>query len=115
IQQASRFVADTALKLRSPIMAMPERDSGYNADGTRKTVYTRDNNTSAGWIIGGIIVVALIVIAYFVFAGHPTTPSGVNSSAPATTSAPATPATPAPSDSGTSTTPATPAPSAPAT
>ena len=58
-------------------MAMPDRDSVYNADGSRKTVYQAESGSSAGWVIGGIIVVALIVIAYFVFAGHSTDPTDV--------------------------------------
>ncbi len=111
-------------------MAMPERDTVYNADGSRKNIYARDSNTSTGWVIGGIIVVALVVIAYFVFAGHSTAPTGVdvNATTPAVTqTAPAVPGpvanpsttpapmTAAPAPTTDATTPATPAPTAPAT
>jgi len=120
-------------------MATPDRDTIYNPDGTKKTVYEQDYSSSTGWIVGGIIVVALVVIAYFVFSGRPaTTPTGVEinntpavtapatpgpadkaaapstSNTPSTNATPATPATPAPSTDATK--PATPAaPAAPAT
>ncbi len=101
-------------------MAMPDRDTPYNADGSKRTVYETTDNRSTGWVIGGIIVVALLVIGYFVFAGHGGTPTSatVNDATPAVT-APATPVVPAPSDTttppATSTTPmtSTPAPGTP--
>ena len=104
-------------------MATSDRDTVYNADGTKKTVYDQDYNSSTGWVVGGIIVVALVVIAYFVFSGHPaTTPSGADTNSTPAVTAPATPgpaadkaATPStsttPSTNATPmTTPATPAP-----
>jgi hypothetical protein len=123
-------------------MAIPDRDTNYNADGSRRDLYQMDGNTSAGWVIGAIIVVALVIIGYFVFAGRSTAPSGVNVNATpqTTTSAPAVPGpadntaspntnatpmttTPSPAPAapdtsttpGASSTPATPAPATPAT
>ena len=99
-------------------MAMPDRDTSYNADGRRRDLYATESNSSAGWVIGGIMVVALIIIAYFVFAGRPTAPADVNVNSTPAITAPATPVTPAPSANTTApsanTTPMISAPATPA-
>ncbi len=100
-------------------MAMPERGTIYNEDGSRRNVYDRDNTRSTGWVIGGIIVLALIVIAYFVFASHPAQPTSdaSNVSPPLTAPATAGPTPPADTTAPMTSAPVTPPPasSAPAT
>lgn len=106
-------------------MATPDRDTVYTNDGTNRTVYTRESN-STGWFVGIIVALALLAIAYLVFSANsqPSTTTITNSpvvTAPADTGAtPMAPAdtavTPmAPADTGTAVTPAVPAETAPAT
>jgi hypothetical protein len=103
-------------------MAIPDRDTNYNADGSRRDLYQVDGNTSAAWVIGAIIVVALVIIGYFVFAGRSTAPSGVNVNATTPQTTTSAPAVPGPADNtaspNTNATPMTttpsPAPAAPA-
>ena len=113
-------------------MANPDRDTVYTNDGTNRTVYTRENN-STGWFVGIIVALALLAIAYFVFSANsqpststvdinntPAVTTPVTPAAPAdTTTTPMAPAdtttTPmAPVDNGTAVTPAAPATTAPA-
>jgi hypothetical protein len=81
-------------------MAIPERDTVYTNDGTNKTTYTRESN-STGWFVGIIVALALLAIGYLVFSantGPATTNVDVNSTPavespvtdPATTPAPMT-------------------------
>lgn len=99
-------------------MATPDRDTVYSNDGVNRTVYTRENNSTA-WFVGIIVALALLAIAYLVFSAN-SQPSTVdiNNSPAVTTPAPAD-TLPAPAD--TTTTPmapadttTTPAPAAPA-
>lgn len=101
-------------------MANPDRDTVYTNDGTNRTVYTRESN-STGWFVGIIVALALLAIAYLVFSANsqPGTTSVDVNNTPAVT-APAAPAdtttTPmAPATTDTTTTPAVTAPTAPAT
>ena len=104
-------------------MATPDRDTVYTTDGTNRTVYTRENN-STGWFVGIIVALALLAIAYLVFSANSqpsTTTVDVNNTpavtAPATPMAPAdTTTTPMAPAAGTDTTtaPAVTAPTAPA-
>jgi hypothetical protein len=57
-------------------MAIPERDTVYTNDGTNRTTYTRESN-STGWFVGIIVALALLAIGYLVFSAN---------SGPATTS-----------------------------
>ena len=103
-------------------MANPDRDTVYTNDGTNRTVYTRENNSTA-WFVGIIVALALLGIAYLVFSANsqPSSSTVDINNTPAVTT-PVTPAAPAdttvtpmaPADSGTTTTPAVPAPTAPA-
>ena len=101
-------------------MANPDRDTVYTNDGTNRTVYTRESN-STGWFVGIIVALALLAIAYLVFSANSqpgTTSVDVNNTPAVTT--PAAPAdtttTPmAPATTDTTTTPAVTAPTAPAT
>jgi len=101
-------------------VANPDRDTVYTNDGTNRTVYTRESN-STGWFVGIIVALALLAIAYLVFSANsqPGTTSVDVNNTPAVT-APAAPAdtttTPmAPATTDTTTTPAVTAPTAPAT
>lgn len=87
-------------------MANPDRDTVYSNDGVNRTVYTRENNSTA-WFVGIIVALALLAIAYLVFSAN-TQPSTVdiNNSPAVTTPAPAD-TLPAPAD--TNTTPMAPA------
>lgn len=87
-------------------MANPDRDTVYSNDGVNRTVYTRENNSTA-WFVGIIVALALLAIAYLVFSAN-TQPSTVdiNNSPAVTTPAPAD-TLPAPAD--TTTTPMAPA------
>lgn len=100
-------------------MANPDRDTVYTNDGTNRTVYTRENN-STGWFVGIIVALALLAIAYLVFSANsqPSTTTLNLDNTPAVTDT--VPAAPAPAD--TTTTPMAPAdtvtpvvPAAPAT
>ena len=102
-------------------MANPDRDTVYSNDGVNRTVYTRENNSTA-WFVGIIVALALLAIAYLVFSAN-TQPSTVdiNNSPAVTTPAPAD-TLPAPADTtttpmapaDTNTTPMAPADTAPA-
>ena len=102
-------------------MANPDRDTVYSNDGVNRTVYTRENNSTA-WFVGIIVALALLAIAYLVFSANtqPTTVD-VNNSPAVTTPAPAD-TLPAPADTtttpmapaDTTTTPMAPADTAPA-
>ena len=101
-------------------MANPDRDTVSYNDGTNRTVYTRESN-STGWFVGIIVALALLAIAYLVFSANsqPSTTSTTVNNTPAVTtpSAPAdTTTTPmAPADNTTNnTTNNVTAPSAPA-
>ena len=87
-------------------MANPDRDTVYSNDGVNRTVYTRENNSTA-WFVGIIVALALLAIAYLVFSANtqPTTVD-VNNSPAVTTPAPAD-TVPVPAD--TTTTPMAPA------
>jgi hypothetical protein len=87
-------------------VANPDRDTVYSNDGVNRTVYTRENNSTA-WFVGIIVALALLAIAYLVFSAN-TQPSTVdiNNSPAVTTPAPAD-TLPAPAD--TNTTPMAPA------
>lgn len=100
-------------------MATPDRDTVYTNDGTNRSVYTRESN-STGWFVGIIVALALIAIAYLVFSANSqpsltaTTPAAVVTD---TVPAPATVTPMVPADSGTTTvapsaTVVTPAPAA---
>lgn len=108
-------------------MANPDRDTVYTNDGTNRTIYTRESN-STGWFVGIIVALALLAIAYLVFSANSqpssttvvNTPPAVTNTAPADTTttpmAPAdnttinnTPATTAPADNATTTAPSAPA------
>ena len=110
-------------------MANPDRDTVYTNDGTNRTVYTRESN-STGWFVGIIVALALLAIAYLVFSANSqpstssvdinNTPAVTTPAAPAdTTTTPMAPAdnttTPmAPANNGTAVTPQAPATTAPA-
>ena len=89
-------------------MATPDRDTIYTNDGTNRTVYTRENNSTA-WFIGIVVALALLAIAYLVFSAN---------SQPSTTTINNTPAVTAPADTNalpnSDVAPMTPAASAPA-
>ena len=90
-------------------MANPDRDTVYSNDGVNRTVYTRENNSTA-WFVGIIVALALLAIAYLVFSAN-TQPSTVDiNNSPAVT-APADTTPMAPAD--TTTTPMAPADTAP--
>jgi hypothetical protein len=77
-------------------MATPERDTVYTTDGTNRSVYTRESN-STGWFVGIIVALALLAIGYLVFSANsgPSTTIDTNTTtleAPVTD--PAAPATP---------------------
>jgi hypothetical protein len=97
-------------------VANQDRDTVYSNDGVNRTVYTRENNSTA-WFVGIIVALALLAIAYLVFSAN-TQPSTVDiNNSPAVTDtlpAPAdTTTTPmAPADN--TTTPMAPADTAPA-
>ena len=100
-------------------MAIPERDTVYTNDGTTRTTYTRESN-STGWFVGIIVALALLAIGYLVFSansGPATTSVDVNTTpaveAPVTDPA-VTPApmTEAPAATGTEAAPMTEAPAA---
>jgi len=110
-------------------VANPDRDTVYTNDGTNRTVYTRESN-STGWFVGIIVALALLAIAYLVFSANSqpstssvdinNTPAVTTPAAPAdTTTTPMAPAdnttTPmAPANNGTAVTPQAPATTAPA-
>lgn len=85
-------------------MANPDRDTVYTNDGTNRTVYTRESN-STGWFVGIIVALALLAIAYLVFSANsqPSTSTVDINNTPAVT----TPLPSAPAD--TTTTPMAPA------
>ena len=90
-------------------MANPDRDTVYSNDGVNRTVYTRENNSTA-WFVGITVALALLAIAYLVFSAN-TQPSTVDiNNSPAVT-APADTTPMAPAD--TTTTPMAPADTAP--
>ena len=85
-------------------MAIPERDTVYSNDGVNRTVYTRENNSTA-WFVGIIVALALLAIAYLVFSANTQPTSVTVHNPPATTkttilppadTAPMTPVEPAP-------------------
>lgn len=79
-------------------MAIPERDTVYTNDGTNRTTYTRESN-STGWFVGIIVALALLAIGYLVFSANsgPATTSVTVDGAPAVESPVTDPAaTPAP-------------------
>lgn len=100
-------------------MATTERDTVYTNDGNR-TVYTRESN-GTGWLVGIIVVLALLAIGYLVFSANsgPSTtvdvnvPAAVETTAPAMAPAPMTEA-PAPATEAAPMAPAAAAPAAPA-
>jgi cytoskeletal protein RodZ len=104
---------------RIDIMATTERDTVYTNDGNR-TVYTRESN-GTGWLVGVIVVLALLAIGYLVFSANsgPSTtvdvnvPAAVETTAPAMAPAPMTEA-PAPATEAAPMAPAAAAPAAPA-
>ena len=75
-------------------MAIPERDTVYTNDGTNKTTYTRESN-STGWFVGIIVALALLAIGYLVFSANsgPSTTSVDVNSTPAVESPVTDPAT----------------------
>lgn len=102
-------------------MATVDRDTVYTQDGTNRTVYTRETN-STGWFVGIIVALALLAIAYLVFSANsqPTTTTvDLNNTPAVTTTTPDTTAAPmAPADTTAApaiTAPAVDAPVAPAT
>jgi type IV secretory pathway VirB10-like protein len=98
-------------------MATPDRDVYTTTDGTNRTVYTRENNSTA-WFIGIVVALALLAIAYLVFSANSQPSSTTINNTPAvTTTIPAAPAdtTTAPDTNATPMAPATPAATAPAT
>jgi hypothetical protein len=102
-------------------VANSDRDTIYSNDGVNRTVYTRENNSTA-WFVGIIVALALLAIAYLVFSAN-TQPATVdiNNSPAVTTPAPVD-TLPAPADTNTTpmapadttTTPMAPADTAPA-
>lgn len=88
-------------------MATPDRDTVYTNDGTNRTVYARESN-STGWFVGIIVALALLAIGYLVFSAN----SGPSTD---TTTINNTPAIESPvTDPNTATTPMAPADQAPA-
>jgi len=89
-------------------MANPDRDTVYTDDGAKRTVYTRNNN-STGWFVGIVVALALLAIAYLVFSAN-SQPSSttINNNPAATTTTPL-----APADTGASIAPMVSAPIAP--
>ncbi|MBI4920316.1 MAG: hypothetical protein HY834_01080 [Devosia nanyangense] len=73
-------------------MANPDRDTAYTNDGTNRSVYTRESN-STGWFVGIIVALALLAIAYLVFSANsqPST-SSVGTTPAITNTVPAAPA-----------------------
>ena len=91
-------------------MANQDRDTVYTDDGVKRTVYTRDNN-STGWFVGIVVALALLAIAYLVFSANSqpsSTNATINNNPAATTTTPL-----APADTGASIAPMAPAPTAP--
>lgn len=80
-------------------MANPDRDTVYTSDGSNRTVYTRESN-STGWFVGIVVALALLAIAYLVFTANsqPQTSVDVTTPPAATTTTPAVPAPTAPAD-----------------
>ena len=74
-------------------MATPDRDTVYTNDGTNRTVYTRESN-STGWFVGIIVALALLAIAYLVFSANSQPSTTTINNTPAVT-IPVTPAAPA--------------------
>jgi hypothetical protein len=75
-------------------MANPDRDTVYTNDGTNRTIYTRESN-STGWFVGIIVALALLAIAYLVFSANsqPTTSTvDINNTPAVTTTLPSAPA-----------------------
>lgn len=70
-------------------MAIPERDTVYTNDGVNRTVYTRPSGNNTGWIVGGIVAIALVLIGYMVYSANSNSSTSVNIDNPAVT-APAT-------------------------
>jgi hypothetical protein len=92
-------------------MATPDRDTVYTNDGTNRTIYTRESN-STGWFVGIIVALALLAIAYLVFSANsqPSTSTVDINNTPTVT----TPVTPvAPVDTTPSIAPMAPAESTP--
>ena len=83
-------------------MANPDRDTVYTNDGTNRTIYTRESN-STGWFVGIIVALALLAIAYLVFSANSQPSSTTVNNTPAVTNT-----IPAPADTNA-------APMAPAT
>lgn len=78
-------------------MAIPERDTVYTNDGVNRTVYTRPSGSNTGWVIGGIVALALILIGYMVYSANTAPSTSVNIDNPAVTTPATDPAiTPAP-------------------
>src|SRR3569833_1603004 len=75
-------------------VANPDRDTVYTNDGTNRTIYSRESN-STGWFVGIIVALALLAIAYLVFSANsqPSTTSTTVNNTPAVTETP--PAAPA--------------------
>jgi hypothetical protein len=99
-------------------VANPDRDTVYTNDGTNRTIYSRESN-STGWFVGIIVALALLAIAYLVFSANSQPSSTTINNTPAvTTPAPAdtttTPMARANDNTGTSATPMAPATTAPA-
>jgi hypothetical protein len=90
-------------------VANPDRDTVYSNDGVNRTVYTRENNSTA-WFVGIIVALALLAIAYLVFSAN-TQPSTVdiNNSPTVTTPAPVDTTTTPMAPADTTTTPMAPA------
>lgn len=71
-------------------MAMPERDTVYTSNRTEHPVYTRESSAT-GWFVGIVVALALLAIAYLVFAAGnppPTTNVDVNNAPAIETPAP---------------------------
>jgi hypothetical protein len=87
------------MTLEEVLMATPDRDTVYTADGPDRTIYTRESN-STGWFVGIIVALALLAIAYLVFSANsqPNRSAATNNTpavtAPADTAAPTTNAVP---------------------
>ena len=95
-------------------MATPERDTVYTTEGTNRSVYTRESN-STGWFVGIVVALALLAIGYLVFSANtgPTTTVDVNTTPAVTAPADTTPA-PAPMTEAPATTEPAPMVEAPA-
>lgn len=72
-------------------MANPDRDTVYTNDGTNRTIYSREGN-STGWFVGIIVALALLAIAYLVFSANsqPNTAVDVNNTPAVTAPLPGT-------------------------